>query len=54
MENCIICGQKMKEKVSFKGRKRYRNKRNTLVCDCGYSTIIETEREEDIRNGKYE
>ena len=54
MENCIICGQEMKEKVSFKGRKGYRNERKSLVCDCGYSTILETRREENMRNGKCE
>ena len=42
----------MELKTSFKGRGRYRNKRETYVCKCGYSTIKETEREEAIRTGK--
>lgn len=49
---CEICGEKLTEKLSFKTRK-YRNKRYTLICNyCGYSTILETNREKQIRNGK--
>ena len=36
-------------KSLFDPKQRYRNKRQTYVCTCGYSTIKETEREKDIR-----
>ena len=54
MENCPICGQVMKEKISFNGRTMRRNKRKSYVCDCGYSTIIETGREEFTRRGFFD
>ena len=47
--NCDICGSGMSVKVSFRPKQRRRNKRETYVCTCGYSTIKETEREKDIR-----
>lgn len=52
MKTCPICGSQMSIKVSFQGRKSYRNKRETYVCTCGYSTIKETRRERMIRSGK--
>ena len=54
MKNCPICGQKIVAKVSFKGRVMRRNKRKTYVCDCGYSTIEETDREKYTRKGFYD
>jgi len=43
---CPMCGNdKLKKKVSFKGRTQYRNKRMTQYCECGWSNIIPTERE---------
>ena len=42
---CPLCGLKPKTKISFKGRTRYRNKRKTQYCQCGWSRIIPTERE---------
>lgn len=53
-KDCPICGQKMKEKTSFKGRTMHRNKRKTYVCNCSYSTIVETEREIFTRKGFYD
>ena len=47
--NCDICGSEMRIKVSFNPKQRYRNKRETYICSCGYSTIKETDREKDIR-----
>ena len=51
MKNCPVCGSKLNIKKSFKGRSMYRNKRETYVCSCGFSTIKETLREERIRSG---
>jgi len=43
---CPLCGSdRLKTKVSFKGRSMYRNKRETQYCSCGWSRIIPTERE---------
>ena len=43
---CPLCGMdNIKTKVSFRGRRMYRNKRETQYCSCGWSRILPTERE---------
>lgn len=52
LKECPQCGNnKLKKKVSFKGRSMYRNKRTTQYCECGWSCIIPTEREAIIQLG---
>jgi hypothetical protein len=57
---CSICGSKLKKKTSFisKGVFPYnKSKRETLVCTgkgCIYSEIVETEREQAIREGIFD
>ncbi len=48
---CPLCGEYPNTRISFKGRKGYRNKRKTQYCDCGWSQIIPTEREAMIELG---
>jgi len=52
LKECPLCGNKVKTKVSFKGRTRYRNRRSTQYCSCGWSKIIPTEREAMIELGE--
>lgn len=54
---CSECGSKLEKKTSFTSKGVYpyiKGKRETLVCpdkNCGYSEIVETEREQAIREG---
>ena len=54
---CPVCGNKLKKKLSFRAKGKFpynKGKRETLVCDCGYSTIVETERESNIAQGMFD
>jgi len=49
---CPLCGNNVKTKISFKGRKIYSNKRSTQYCSCRWSKIIPTKREAMIELGE--
>ena len=54
LEHCPICGQDLKLKKSFKGRKHYRTKRMTQVCTgkhCDWASILLTTGEAMIETG---
>jgi len=51
LKECPLCGLVPITKESFKGRSRFRNKRKSQYCECGWSKIIPTQREAEIELG---
>lgn len=52
MANCEICGSKLTKKLSFKVKGLPFDNRYTLICNCGFSTIVEHKHEQMTRLGK--